>query len=188
MQDNLFRKRCNHITCPQNWGLMNALGSSLLDIYCQILLTETDFFERSLAQTLFPVNVAVILWSGSNLLAVFKSHFRVYGCQYWGFAQLPLQRKSPSLLLVARKKFQGVCIIQPKNGALIDAPLIPAGFRSFLWIPVPFQWNSPAKILKYWYSGTYTRTVPRMEWHWNAWPEWMLKIAKYGKFCKFTRK
>ena len=40
---------------------MNALGSSLLDIYCQILLTETDFFERSLAQTLFPVNVAVIL-------------------------------------------------------------------------------------------------------------------------------
>ena len=26
------------------------------------------------------------------------------------------------------------------------------------------------------------------EWHWNAWLEWMLKIAKYGKFCIFTRK
>ena len=26
------------------------------------------------------------------------------------------------------------------------------------------------------------------EWHWNAWPEWMLKIAKYGKFCIFTWK
>ena len=47
--------------------------------------------------------------------------------------------------------------------ALIDAPLIPAGFQSFLRIPVPFQWNLPAKISKYWYSGTYTGTVPRMD-------------------------
>ena len=31
-------------------------------------------------------------------------------------------------------------------GGLSDAPHIPAGFRSFLWIPVPFQWNLPAKI------------------------------------------
>ena len=47
--------------------------------------------------------------------------------------------------------------------ALIDAPLIPATFRSFLQIPVPFQSNLPAKISKYWYCDTYTGTVPRMD-------------------------
>ena len=52
---------------------------------------------------------------------------------------------------------------QPFLGVLIDAPLIPARFRSFLGIPVPFQWNLAAKISKYWYSSTYTRTVPRMD-------------------------
>ena len=76
------------------------------------------------------------------------------------------------------------------HGALIDAPLIPAGFWSFLRIPVPFQWNLPAKISKYWYSGTYTRTVG-MDQNGMA-LECMtrmdLKIAKYGKFCIFTWK
>ena len=33
-----------------------------------------------------------------------------------------------------------------RPGGLSDAPHIPAGFRSFRWIPVPFQWNLPAKI------------------------------------------
>ena len=47
--------------------------------------------------------------------------------------------------------------------ALISAPLIPARFQSFPQIPVPFQCNSPAKISKYWYSGTYTITVPGMD-------------------------
>jgi hypothetical protein len=45
---------------------------------------------------------------------------------------------------------------------LAHVPLIPAGFRSFLRIPVPFQWNLPAKFLKFCYSGIYTGTVPRM--------------------------
>ena len=55
-----------------------------------------------------------------------------------------------------------VTLLRSGQQALIDAPLIPAGFQSFLWILVPFQWNLPAKNSKYWYSGTYTRTVPRM--------------------------
>jgi hypothetical protein len=33
-----------------------------------------------------------------------------------------------------------------KKGGLSDALQIPAGFRSFLRIPVPFQWNLPAKF------------------------------------------
>ena len=54
---------------------------------------------------------------------------------------------------------------------LINTPLIAAGFQSFLWIPVPFQWNPPAKnfrVLIFWYlewCPEWTRT----EWHWHAW-------------------
>ena len=33
-----------------------------------------------------------------------------------------------------------------KHGGLISAPPIPVGFRSFLWIPVEFRRNLPAKI------------------------------------------
>jgi hypothetical protein len=51
------------------------------------------------------------------------------------------------------------------NRALAHAPLIPAGFRSFLRIPVPFQWNLPAKLLEFCYSGIYTGTVPGMDWN-----------------------
>ena len=69
--------------------------------------------------------------------------------------------------------------------AHIDAPLIPAGFwyhssgihqPKFLNIDIPVL--TPEQSLEW--IGT--------EWHWNAWLEWMLKIAKYGKFCILTQK
>jgi hypothetical protein len=60
-------------------------------------------------------------------------------------------------------------------GGLSDALQIPAGFRSFLQIPVPFQWNLPAKfslqprnfvipVFRPEQSPECTGT----EWHWNS--------------------
>jgi hypothetical protein len=61
------------------------------------------------------------------------------------------------------------------DGGLSDALQIPAGFRSFLQIPVPFQWNLPAKfslqprnfvipVFRPEQSPECTGT----EWHWNS--------------------
>ena len=52
------------------------------------------------------------------------------------------------------------CHQRPRG--LSDAPYIPAGFRSFRWIPVPFQWNFPAKI-----SPEQSPELTGTEWHWN---------------------
>ena len=46
------------------------------------------------------------------------------------------------------------------------------------------HWNINIPVITLEQSPEWTR----MEWHRNAWLEWMLKIAEYGKFCKFTQK
>ena len=59
-------------------------------------------------------------------------------------------------------------------GGLSDAPHIPAGFQSFRRIPVPFQWNLPAKISLLprnfdipVISAEQSPELTGTEWHWN---------------------
>ena len=68
----------------------------------------------------------------------------------------------------------GQKMIMNRVGGLSDAPHIPAGFRSFQWIPVPFQWNLPAKISLLprnfdipVISPEQSPELTGMEWHWN---------------------
>ena len=65
-------------------------------------------------------------------------------------------------------------IDQVKYGGLSDASHIPAGFQSFQQIPVPFQWNLPAKISLLLQnfdipviSPEQSPELTRTEWHWN---------------------
>ena len=60
------------------------------------------------------------------------------------------------------------------KGGLSDAPHIPAGFWSFLWILVPFQWNLPRKISLLpqnfdipVISLEQSLELTGTEWHWN---------------------
>ena len=65
-------------------------------------------------------------------------------------------------------------IFVPFDGGLSDAPHIPARFRSFWQIPVPFQWNLPTKISLLprnfdmpVISPEQSLELTGMEWHWN---------------------
>ena len=75
---------------------------------------------------------------------------------------------------------------------LSDAPHIPARFWSFRQILVPFQWNLPAKIsllpwnlIFWWVHWNSPKNWPEQNGTGMQWPEWTVKIAKYGKFCNF---
>jgi hypothetical protein len=81
------------------------------------------------------------------------------------------------------------------EGGLSDALQIPARFRSFLWILVPFQWNLPAKfslqpqnfvilVFSLEQSPEWTGT----EWHWNAVTRMNTKNSQIRQVLHFQMK